>query len=394
MSLRDNQADLDYTLQRATELLGGPVRPLNLDCEISGHLLRQARRVQVTGFASSVPVRTIMSGSRGHGVSFGLERYVVTVGQTEVPMVRALNPFVDEYGSPLSDLWIVRAEHHQRLYRFLRRGVEEKIREVAPIMRTADQDRLWDNTIGFLDRGEEAFERFGVPLKRGVLLAGEPGNGKTMAARWLLTQASRLGYDWRTVRAEDYEMARAHGSAHSMFQLARPGLIFFDDLDQALRNREDVGTSGDHSTFLSELDGLSVRRGVVYLFTSNAKVKDLDPAFRRPGRIDVVIRFPSPDAEMRRRLILEHWPGEIVQAVPVEQIVEKSESLCFAEVEELKKLLVMRFLDTRQWDWPWAWQQFEQRADRLPPQRPLGFVPRSRRNGHHPHQPEWDDVPF
>jgi hypothetical protein len=391
MSLRENQADLDYTLQRASELLGGPARPLNLDCDTSTYLLRHVRREKVTGFASTAAVRTVLAGSTGHHVNFGMELFTVPIGEETVPLVRAMNPFADDYGSPLHCLWAVRAEHLQRLYRYLRRGVEERIREVAPVMRDDDQQRLWDNTIGFLERGEEAFERFGVPLKRGVMLAGEPGNGKTMAARWLLTQAGRLGYDWRTVRAEDYDNARCHGSAHALFELQRPGIIFFDDLDQALRNREDVGATRDHSTFLSELDGLSIRRGVVYLFTSNAKPKDLDPAFRRPGRIDVVIRFPAPTAEMRKRLILEHWPGEIARSVPVDEIVEKSEGMCFAEVEEFKKLLVMRYLDTRGWDWEWAWQQFRRRSEEAKPTRPLGFTIRSRRNGH---REELEDIPF
>ena len=255
----------------------------------------------------------------------------------------------------------------------------------------AEQERLWNNTLGFLERGEEALERFGVTLKRCVLLTGQPGNGKTMAARWLLSQANKLGYAWRTVRAEEYEMARHHGSAHGMFELDRPGIILFDDLDSALRDREDVGESPDHATFLSELDGLEVRRGVVYLFTSNAKVKDIDPAFRRPGRIDQIIHFPRPDAALRRRLIEELWPREIVENIPVEEIVEKTEGQCFAEVEEIKKLLVMRFLDKRTWDWPWAWESFQNRMEETVPRRPLGFIRTPGKNGH-PYS--GDDVPF
>ncbi len=382
MSLRENQADLDLTLQRLSEVLGGTVRALNLDCETAGYLYRHLRREGSTGFGASQPIRTIQSGSRGHGVSFGIERFSVKIGDAMVPLARAINPFADEYGSPLNDVWACRTEHLTTLYRYLRRGVEEKHRQIKPVMKTDLKTRLWDNTVGFLERGSEAFDRFGVPLKRGVLLAGEPGNGKTMAARWLLNQASKLGFDWRTVRAEEYEMARNHGSARNLFELQRPGIIFFDDLDQALRNRDDVGSSGDHSTFLSELDGLSIRQGVVYLFTSNALFKQLDPAFRRPGRIDVFIRFEKPDAAMRRELIVDHWPKEIVESIPVDEAVSQTGGLSFAEVEELKKLLVMRYLDSREWEWNWAWDEFRKRGSDDKSDRFIGFAPR--RNGHKP----------
>ncbi|MCA9067972.1 MAG: hypothetical protein KDA84_03565, partial [Planctomycetaceae bacterium] len=64
---------------------------------------------------------------------------------------------------------------------------------------------------------------------------------------------------------------------------------------------------------------------------------------------------------------------------------------CFAEVEELKKLLVMRFLDNRTWDWEWAWESFEHRMEESIPRRPIGFIRSPSSNGHH--KPT-DDVPF
>ena len=391
MSLSQHQADLDFLLQRLSDALGAPVRPLNLDHQSSTYLRHNAQKDGVLGLGNSWPVRMVHPGSEGNSVVLGIERFRVKVGETLIPVAKAVNPFCEEYCSPLSELWAVPAEHYQKLYRFLRRGVHERMKEIPPIMQPYDQERLWNNTLGFLERGEEALERFGVTLKRGVLLTGQPGNGKTMAARWLLSQACKLGYAWRTVRAEEYEMARHHGSAHGMFELDRPGIILFDDLDSALRDREEVGQTPDATTFLSELDGLEVRRGVVYLFTSNAKVQDIDPAFRRPGRIDQIIHFPLPDANLRRRLIEEHWPREVVENIPADEVVEKTEGRCFAEVEELKKLLVMRFLDKRTWDWPWAWENFENRMADSESRRPIGFVRIPSKNGH---KRPGDEIPF
>lgn len=371
MNTRQTQNDLDYLMQRASEQLGAPVRPLQLVCELATSLIRAAWRVEVRGIGGEAPVRMVHTGLVGYSVAFGMERYTVDVNGRRIPFVRVLN---QDGTSLLEDLFFVPAADLRRLYRWLRRGHRERVRGMEPIMRDEDRKALWDNTIGFLVRGAEALERFGVPLKRGVLLMGEPGNGKTMAARWLYAEALKANLEWRTVTVAQFDCARSNGTLEHLFQLNRPGLVLFDDFDTGLRDREETGMTRDHSTFLSELDGVSLRSGIVYLFTTNARFRDLDAAFRRPGRIDRIITFPKPDAELRRRLVLEHWPAEIVAAIPVDELINETEGLCFAEVEELKKLLVLRYLDTRNWDWPWAWTQFRERIRDCEKSRPLGFV--------------------
>lgn len=373
--LRECQADLDYFHQRVMTLLGEPVRLFHLTYDLEAFLIRQARRRNIAGLGMEPAICRFHSGLGGHLVHCGLVHYAVTIGGTLVPVVNIINPFGTDRGGTLNDVWAVPARHYGRLYRFLRRGQRARAADVAaPIMRPEDQSRLWDNTLGFLERGEQALCRFGVALKRGVMLMGEPGNGKTLAARWLYSQAQSLGIEWKTVTAEEYESARSDGSASELFQLNRPGVILFDDFDQALRNREQVGPGVDSSMFLAELDGIDVRSGVVYLFTSNARLDELDPAFRRPGRIDQIIHFPRPDADLRRRLIVERWPAEVVTRIPVDEIAQTTVGCSFAEVDEIKKLLVMRFLQTDVWDWPWAWNTFSGRGDDVRPKRPLGFA--------------------
>jgi ATP-dependent 26S proteasome regulatory subunit len=190
-----------------------------------------------------------------------------------------------------------------------------------------------------------------------VLLLGTPGNGKTMACRWLLSLCHRRGLLWRSVSAQEYSGAKEAGDVHELFELDGPGIILFDDLDQSLRDRE--GSDSDRTTFLTELDGLHPREGIVYLFTSNARVSDLDPAFRRPGRIDLYIQFQRPDAELRRTFVVERWHAHITSALDLDQVVRETDGLSFAEMDEIKKLLVLRFLETKTWDWGAAWSAYQ-----------------------------------
>ncbi len=178
-----------------------------------------------------------------------------------------------------------------------------------------------------------------------------------MACRWLLSLCHRRGLRWRSVSAQEYACAKQTGDVHELFELDGPGIILFDDLDQSLRDRE--GSDSDRTTFLTELDGLHPREGIVYLFTSNARVSDLDPAFRRPGRIDLYLHFPRPDAELRRTFVVDRWHADITAAIDLDEAVRETDGLSFAEMDEIKKLLVLRFLETKTWDWGAAWSAYQ-----------------------------------
>jgi cell division protease FtsH len=282
------------------------------------------------------------------------------------------------------EFWAVPERHYRIVYRFVRHLLRCQQRQAAPLLRAGELERLWNNTIGFLRHGSEALARYGVPQKRGVLLLGQPGNGKTMACRWLRDQCNRSRLEWSVVTAEQFESARGEGNAHALFQLERPGIKLFDDVDLGVREVS-VGHSGPQSTFLCGLDGLEVQYGVVYLFTSNARLEDLDPAFRRPGRIDLVMQFPRPDAELRRRFITEHWHADINEAIDVDRAVPDTDGLSFAELDEVKKLLVLAFLEKGCWDWQQAIEHFTGGRTQAAARSAIGFNRHeTRRNCHLP----------
>ena len=346
MSLFEYEHDYARCLELAGELLGEPARPLNFDWGMRRLIDRRLRLEVRRGIAVARALVCFNSGPCGHDLQFGLERYRCVLDGYTFRLVNIVAPFGD-YESHA--FWVVPESQYLRLYRSLRRRVRRELLQPPPIMSEAERRRLWDNTIGFLRHGCELLARFGVPQKRGVLLLGEPGNGKTMACRWLRAECCRLGFAWRSVSAEEFEGARSQAQAHELFELEQPGIVFFDDVDMAVRDRNQFGQTGDHSTFLGGLDGLESHRGVVYLFTSNAEQTSLDPAFLRPGRIDVVMKFARPDAILRRRLV-EGWNSEITCNFDIDRLVDETEGCSFAEVDEIKKLLVLGFVDGGRWD--------------------------------------------
>jgi hypothetical protein len=211
-----------------------------------------------------------------------------------------------------------------------------------------------------------------------------------MACRWIWEECRQRGWEWRLVTPDTYRQARCSDAIGELFSVERRGIIFFDDMDLALRDREKVRETEDQAVFLSALDGIPVNEGVVFVFTSNCAPELIDRAFKRPGRLDVVLHFKSPEAELRRRLI-ERWHADIRAHVDVEAAVASTEGYSFAEIEELKNLLIMRFMDTGAWDWTWALDQFDINRKELSVRpRRVGFGVAERAHN----SEDLDEIPF
>jgi hypothetical protein len=331
-------------------------------------LQRHTRRISRHGLAEAPPLLYFTEGRRGHGLSIGLELQRLPTPQGELRVVNVSTPA----DSGVEDFYAVPTRVVQRFYRFVRKLNKTSTQQVAPILSRALSDALWSNTIGWLTRDRQRLAQYNLPQRRGVLLLGSPGNGKTMACRWLRCECLRRGLEWNNISRQQYESALVDGDVRELFELERPGVVLFDDFDAGLKDRAKYG---DHAqgTFLTEMDGMSPKSGVVYLFTSNLDVADIDPAARRPGRIDSVLRFDAPDAALRRRLIRERWPAEIVDALPIETIVAETAGLSFAELEEARKMVVLHYLDTNEIRWANVQKDLAQQRKATADRRVIGF---------------------
>jgi cell division protease FtsH len=283
------------------------------------------------------------------------------------------------------DFFVVARRDYVQIYRTalrLKRAAAPP--DPPPILPDDQFDTLRRNTIAYLRRASLArIRELGGRPRRGVLLAGPPGNGKTSVCRWLWQECHRLRYEYRVVSPEMYRAARTGcepvEAVKALFAVSRRGIVFFDDLDIALRDRAQAPDTDDQAVFLAALDGIEVREGVVFVFTTNCPINLIDPAFKRPGRIDLVLQFDPPTAELRRRLIYR-WHPEIRAGIDLDTVVSATDGMSFAEVEELKNLLILGHLDRGTWDWDRALDQWHANRHDLADQRgrAVGF----QRNGH------------
>jgi hypothetical protein len=371
--LKQYAADHRYLL----ELVGrqaGFASPVAIDLdEFAVPILKAARKGELLPIGG-VLVRDWDPDNRriNPGVQLGMRIYEIE----GIRFVRVQFPYNDQQNGWGLMFIAVDRKDYRRLYKIaLRCRRDLQPPSTPPVMPEDLLDLLWKNTIGYLDRTNlRRIKAYGGRAKRGVLLTGSPGNGKTMACRWIWEECRRRRWDWRLVTPDAYRQARATDSIERLFSVERRGIVFFDDMDLALRDRETVHETEDQAVFLSALDGIQVNEGVVFVFTTNCALELIDHAFKRPGRLDLVLHFKAPDATLRRRL-MDRWHADIRTNLDLETAVASTDGYSFAEIEELKNLLIMHFMDSGEWNWGWALKQFDINREELSKRqrRQVGF---------------------
>ena len=155
------------------------------------------------------------------------------------------------------------------------------------------------------------FAHLGVEPHRGLLLSGPPGTGKTMLARALATEAQATFLAINGPEILSKWRGESEGNLRRVFSEARdnaPAVVLIDEVDAIAPDRSRVQHNHEAvlvSQILTLLDGLADRGQVVVVATTN-RPDLVDPAVRRPGRLDLLVEIGLPDRTARRDILRIH----------------------------------------------------------------------------------------
>lgn len=216
----------------------------------------------------------------------------------------------------------------------------------SPAYQALEQDyRAWFAS-------KKALQGKSLPWKRGWLLHGPPGNGKTFALRCLASN-HRLNLLSLNLNIRDEQFV----GLWNKIRHRTPILVVIEDIDDVIQGRTNV-RDPQHgvafSTLLNCIDGVDNTDGVIVAITTN-RLDAIDPALgrprdesqwnqlsTRPGRLDRCVRFDNPDLEGRlalARILLSEEKARQLAEVHTDLSTVQFQALCreaaFTEHQDL-----------------------------------------------------------
>jgi ATP-dependent 26S proteasome regulatory subunit len=191
----------------------------------------------------------------------------------------------------------------------------------------------------------------GQHLKRGLLLYGPPGVGKTHTVRYLIASLTDT-----TVISLTGGAMHLIAEACSVARALEPAMVVVEDVDLIA---EDRGMHpGQHPLLfqlLNEMDGLAADADVVFVLTTN-RADLLEPALAaRPGRVDQAVELTMPDLDARRRLF-ELYRGALqIDTSGLDAVLARTEGVTASFLKELmRRAAVLAAADADGTDGPLA----------------------------------------
>lgn len=175
----------------------------------------------------------------------------------------------------------------------------------------------------------------GILLKRGVLLAGKFGTGKTLLARNVAREAVANGWTFIYVRNTD-EMIDAIGFASDY----GPTVIFIEDVDRITTGERTL----DMDKISTAMDGIGNKNAEIITIMSTNAPHAINPMILRPGRTDFVVFLDEPDEEAVQRLVKMYGNGLIAEDADLIPVGQTLAGQIPAVINEVVKRSLLRAL--------------------------------------------------
>lgn len=183
-------------------------------------------------------------------------------------------------------------------------------------------------------KNTEACRKHRIPLKRGILMSGPYGTGKSLTAR--VSAKIAIDNGWTFIMLT---RSRGLASALELAKMYQPCMIFAEDVDRTADREEE--TVND---LVNILDGVDTKTNEIMVVLTTNHIEKIDKALLRPGRFDAVITLRNPDAKASQSLVRK-YAGDLLAAdsdlTTVGELLNDISPAAIREVVERSKLAML-----------------------------------------------------
>ena len=190
-------------------------------------------------------------------------------------------------------------------------------------------------------RNPELRQLYGKSLRGGLLLYGPPGCGKTYLAKAVAGELGAAFLHVSLADVLDMYIGQSERNVKELFEVARssaPCVLFLDELDAIGQKRSLNRSSGARTTvnqLLTELDGVGSENEGVFVLAATNHPWDVDPALRRPGRLDRTLLVLPPDREAREAILRTHLRDRPVERIDTRRLARATDGFSGADLAHL-----------------------------------------------------------